>query len=89
VGISGWVFEIDALVRDLTPVARSQRLLITHGRFDPLLPFAESEQQARRLQAVGLTVFWHEFPKEHTVYGAEEVGVIREFVRAGYAVVGE
>jgi phospholipase/carboxylesterase len=87
VGLSGWVFEIDALIRDLTPVARSQRLLITHGRFDPLLPFAEAQRQVRQLQAAGLHVAWHEFPKEHTIYGAEEVAVVRDFVRAGYGVV--
>ena len=44
VGISGWVFEIEKLIRDLTPVAKSQRLLITHGQYDPLLPFAEAQQ---------------------------------------------
>jgi len=85
VGLSGWVFELDQLLRDLTPTARSQRLLITHGLYDPLLPFAETQRQVRQLQAAGLHVDWHEFPKEHTLYGAEEVGVIREFVRAGYA----
>lgn len=88
VGISGWVFDIDALVRELTPVARQQRLLITHGHFDPLLPFAEAQKQVRQLKQAALNVEWHEFPKEHTIYGADEVAVIREFVRAGYAVVG-
>jgi len=86
VGLSGWVFELDQLVRELTPVARSQRLLVTHGHFDPLLPFVEAQRQVRQLQAAGLNVAWHEFPKEHTIYGAEEVAVIREFVRAGYAL---
>ena len=85
VGISGWIFEIEKLLRDLTPVAKSQRLLITHGHFDPLLPFAEASKQVRQLQSAGLNVAWHEFPKEHTIYGAEEVAVIREFVRAGCA----
>jgi phospholipase/carboxylesterase len=88
VGISGWVFELEQLIRDLTPVARSQRLLVTHGEYDPLLPFAGVEQQVRELKAAGLNVEWHAFPKEHTIYGADEVAVIREFVRAGYAVVG-
>jgi phospholipase/carboxylesterase len=88
VGISGWVFEIDNLIRGLTPAARSQRLLLTHGLYDPLLPFAETERQVRRLQAAGLTVAWHEFPKEHSIYGPEEVAVIRDFVRAGYALAG-
>ena len=83
VGISGWVFEDGNLIRDLTPVARSQRLIVTHGRFDPLLPFAEVREQIRRLQAAGLNVAWHEFPKEHTVHGAEEIAVLREFIQAG------
>jgi phospholipase/carboxylesterase len=84
VGLSGWVFELEKLVRDLTPVARSQRLLITHGHFDPILPFAEVQTQVRQLQAAGLNVQWNEFPKEHTIHGPEEIAVIREFVRAGY-----
>ena len=85
VGISGWVFEIEKLIRDLTPVAKSQRLLITHGHFDPILPFAEVREQVHHLQAAGLNVAWHEFPKEHTIHGTEEIAVIRDFMRAGYA----
>jgi phospholipase/carboxylesterase len=85
VGISGWVFEIENLIRDLTPVAKSQRLLVTHGQFDPLLPFAEVRDQVRQLKAAGLAVAWYEFPKEHTIHGAEEISVIRDFVKAGYA----
>jgi phospholipase/carboxylesterase len=88
VGISGWVFEMENLLRDLTPVARSQRLLITHGHFDPLLPFAEVRNQAAQLKAAGLNVTWRDYPKEHSVHGAEEIADIREFVRAGYPVVG-
>ena len=88
VGISGWVFEVENLIRDLTPIARSQRLLITHGQLDPLLPIGEVRAQVRQLKAAGLDAVWHEFPKEHTIYGAEELTVIREFVRAGYPVVG-
>jgi phospholipase/carboxylesterase len=88
VGISGWVFELEGLLRDLTPVARAQRLLITHGHFDPLLPFAETQQQVRALKGAGLNVEWREFPKEHSIHGKEELGVIREFVRAGYGVAG-
>ena len=85
VGISGWVFEIEKLIRDLTPVAKSQRVLVTHGHFDPLLPFAESEKLVRQLQAAGLDVAWHDFPKAHTVHGEAELKIIREFVRAGHS----
>lgn len=88
VGISGWVFGADKLIRELTPVARSQRLIITHGHYDPLLPFAEVREQVQQLKSAGLNVAWHDFPKEHTVHGAEEIAVLREFVKAGYPVVG-
>jgi phospholipase/carboxylesterase len=89
VGISGWVFEIEKLLRDLTPVARTQRLLITHGHFDPLIPFAGVREQVKKLQAAGLNVQWNEFPKEHSIHGEAELAVIREFIRAGYPVVGK
>lgn len=82
-GISGWVFEVENLIRDLTPVARSQRLLATHGHFDPLIPFAGVRDQIRTLKTAGLNVQWNEFPKEHTIHGEEEIAVIREFIRVG------
>jgi len=31
VGISGYVFEPERLVKELSPVAKQQRFLITHG----------------------------------------------------------
>jgi phospholipase/carboxylesterase len=89
VGISGWVFELENLVRDLTPVGKAQRVLITHGHYDPILPFAEVKTQVGQLQAAGLKVQWNDFPKEHTVHGEAEISVIRDFVRAGYAVTGQ
>jgi len=84
VGISGWIFEIDALLKELSPVAGQQRLLLTHGHFDSVIPFHPVRQQAQQLKAAGLPVDWHEFPKDHTIYGAEEIDVIRRFVKAGY-----
>jgi predicted esterase len=53
-----------------------------------LLPFAGVRDQVKQLQAAGLNVEWREYPKEHTIHGEEEISAIREFVRAGYPVVG-
>ncbi|MCL4786393.1 MAG: serine esterase [Verrucomicrobia bacterium] len=89
VGISGWVSEPEKLVRELSPVARQQRLLITHGTLDPLVPFAVTREQVKLLKSAGLQVEWHEFVKPHTIAGEAELEVIRKFVRAGYGgVVG-
>jgi phospholipase/carboxylesterase len=84
VGISGWIFEPEKLVRELSPVARQQRLLMTHGTSDPMIPIDKVRVQIPLLKAAGLQVEWHEFAKEHTVAGEEEIAVIRNFVQAGH-----
>jgi phospholipase/carboxylesterase len=85
VGISGWVCELDKALTELSPVARDQRFLMTHGTFDPVVAFGRTRKQVAELKAAGLQVEWHEFAKPHTIAGEEEMRVIREFVRRGYA----
>jgi phospholipase/carboxylesterase len=85
VGISGWIFEIEKLVAQLSPVARQQRIIMTHGVADPLVPIGKVRPQIPLLKAAGVNVEWREFAKDHTIAGEQELFVIREFVRAGYA----
>ena len=89
VGISGWIFEIENLLKELSPVAREQRILMTHGAADPMVPIAGVRPQIPLLKAAGINVQWREFAKDHTIAGEQELSVIREFVRAGYPVVGK
>jgi phospholipase/carboxylesterase len=79
-GISGYVCEPEKLVKELSPVALQQRLLITHGTQDPMIRFAEVRQQMDILKAAGLNLEFHEFVKAHTIAGEEEIEVIRNFV---------
>jgi len=88
VGISGWVCEPEKLLKELSPVATRQRVLVTHGTQDPLVPFALVQGQVRQLKTAGLNVEWHEFAKVHTII-EDELDVVRKFVRAGYPVVGK
>jgi phospholipase/carboxylesterase len=85
VGISGCVFELEKTLKELSPVARQQRLLMTHGTGDPVIPIERVRPQIPPLKAAGLNVEWREFAKVHTIQGEIELAVIREFVRAGYA----
>ncbi len=80
VGISGWADEPAKLLAEQSPVAKEQRFLITHGTMDPLIPFAAAKGCFALLKEAGLQLEWHEFPKEHTIYGESEMRVIREFV---------
>ncbi|MBI3850738.1 MAG: serine esterase [Verrucomicrobia bacterium] len=85
VGISGYVFEPEQLIAELTPVALQQRLLVTHGTQDPLIPFAEVREQINLLKAAGLNISWHEFMKTHTIAGEAELEIIRDFVGASFS----
>ena len=70
--------------RCLSPVARQQRILMTHGTGDPLVPIANVRPQIPLLKASGINVEWREFAKDHTIAGEQELSLIRNFVRAGY-----
>lgn len=89
VGISGYVSQPEKLLTELSPVARQQRLLITHGTLDPIVPFARTREQVKLLKAAGLSVEWHEFVKPHTIAGEVEMETIRDFIAAGYTSLRE
>ena len=81
VGVSGYVHQPGQLVSELSPVAREQRMLFTHGTQDPLIPYAEVHKQVELLKRAGLNIEWREFVKPHTIAGEQELSVIRTFVR--------
>ncbi len=85
VGVSGYVHNAGALLGELSPVAKEQRFLVTHGTQDPLLPIEPVRRDMARLRAAGLNLAWHEFDKVHTIAGAAELALIRQFVESCFA----
>jgi phospholipase/carboxylesterase len=85
VGISGFVCEPKKLVKELSPVALRQRLLVTHGTQDTLLRFDEVFEQISILKAAGLNIEFHEFVKAHTIAGEAELSVVRNFVASVFS----
>jgi phospholipase/carboxylesterase len=85
VGISGYAHEPEKLVLELSPVALEQRLLVTHGTQDPLIPISQVRPQMEVLKRAGLKIEWQEFVKAHTIAGEQELAVIRDFVHQCYA----
>jgi phospholipase/carboxylesterase len=84
VGISGFVFESQELLRELSPVAQDQRLLVTHGTADTMVPLQQTEPAIKLLKSAGINVEWHVLEKDHTIAGQEEIEIIRRFIEAGY-----
>jgi len=84
VGISGYISDPERLARDLTEVGKNQRVLMTHGTQDPMIPIAMVRKQVQLLQGAGVKLLWREFAKAHTIAGEPELDVIRSFIQAGY-----
>jgi phospholipase/carboxylesterase len=84
VGVSGYAHEPERLVAELSPQARQQRFLITHGTHDPLIPIGLVRPQMEILRQAGLKIDWREFAKAHTMAGELELSAVRGFVSESY-----
>lgn len=80
IGISGFLPEYAQLLAERSPVAKDQRILVTHGTQDPLLPISSVRLQMKALRDAGLNLTWQEYPKAHTIYGDVELELIRQFI---------
>ena len=80
VGVSGFVSHLHEYPAQLSPVAKEQKIFVTHGTEDPLLPLEATKQQIKQLRAAGLPVEWKSYRKEHTIEPREEVADIRAFL---------
>jgi phospholipase/carboxylesterase len=80
IGVSGYAHEPEKLLNELSPVAKQQQFLITHGIQDTLVPFREVKEQVKLFQNAGVQMEWHEFHKAHTIAGEEEISLIRNFI---------
>lgn len=80
VGVSGYVGFLEEYPECLSPAARKQRIFVTHGSEDPLLPLEKSKQQIQALKGMGLQIEWREYTKEHTIDPYKELVDIRRFL---------
>ena len=82
IGISGYVHQPDNALKELSTVSKEQEILFTYGTLDPIIPADKVKDQLHELTAAGnLQIDSHEFAKEHTIAGAEELALIRDFIR--------
>ena len=80
VGISGYVGMLNEYPEKLSAVARTQKILVTHGTMDAMLPLTETQKQIQALKGMGMDIDWKVYDKEHTVDPYKEVPDIRTFL---------
>jgi phospholipase/carboxylesterase len=81
VGISGWVGGIEDYPAAFGTAIAEQRVLMTHGTADQLLPIQLVRMQAQRLKQLGVQLEWREYAKAHTLDQQREVADIRGWMR--------
>jgi phospholipase/carboxylesterase len=80
VGVSGYISKVEEYPEKLSPAARSQRILMTHGTSDPMLPLEPTRKQANALLGMGMRLEFKVYEKEHTIDPRQEVADIRAFL---------
>lgn len=79
VGSSGYLFFGEEYPSSFSPILSSQRMLVTHGTQDDMLPIEKTRASIKRLQQLGAPIDWREYEKTHTVDPVEEIPDIRAF----------
>jgi phospholipase/carboxylesterase len=80
IGISGFVLDPLALLRDLNPDVNRGDWLVTHGTNDDVVPVEETRPQIQALRDRGFNIDYREYPKSHNVDEQRELPEIREWM---------
>ncbi len=82
IGISGYAYDPEALLRELNPEVNRGDWLVTHGTEDEVLPVSRTREQVQQLNDAGFRVDYREFTKTHTIDTEREIPAIREWMRS-------
>lgn len=78
--VSGYVFFEHEYPKAFSSVACRQRIWVSHGHQDNMVPFDRTAESIERLRSLGLLIDWVPLNKEHTVDEYEEIPLIRQFI---------
>jgi phospholipase/carboxylesterase len=78
--ISGFIGMIDEFPVGFGSAMKAQRILMTHGTFDRMVPMGWTKRQHERLAALGVPAEWREYAKDHGLDDRRELPDIRAFI---------
>ena len=79
--ISTYFRDMDFAPENLSPVAQQQKLFITHGLFDEVLPLKKTEDNVKKLQDLGFHLDWKVYSKSHTIDMKKELLDLRRAIK--------
>ncbi|WP_455380398.1 alpha/beta hydrolase [Acidihalobacter prosperus] len=78
--VNGVVALSTYLWKDSKPSNNSIPVYMAHGQSDPIIPIAVAQASARRLEAFGIPVEWHEYAMAHSI-SQEEIRSLSIWLR--------
>jgi phospholipase/carboxylesterase len=82
IGISGFILDPAALLRDLNPEVNSGDWLVTHGTADEAVPVEKTRAQIQMLRDGGFKIDYREYAKAHNIDEHRELPELREWMMA-------
>lgn len=84
VSISGYVFQPETVAERAPAISKNQKLLVTHGRADDVVPMSRAKPQYAALREAGWAIDWREYAKGHTIDPIRELPEIRAFLQSAF-----
>jgi phospholipase/carboxylesterase len=81
IALSTYLPLSDLMSREKNPANEEIPIFMAHGQFDVMLNIALARSSQKKLQQLGYSVSWHEYPMSHSVI-AEELSDIKLFLSA-------
>ncbi len=81
IGISGYCYDPEAIVRERNPESSDWPWLMTHGDEDERLPYDNTVRQVEVLKAGGLPIDFHTYQKPHKIDVWRELQMIKRYIR--------
>lgn len=85
VALSTFVTLESSLASEVSEANREIPIFMAHGEHDPLIPVEMGRLSRQKLESLGYSVGWHEYPMQHAVC-PQEIGDIGKWLRARLAV---
>ena len=82
IGISGFIALLNEYPKSFGTAAQQQRILMTHGLYDPLIPIASTRRAKDALVNLGIPIDWREYAKAHTLDPEDELADLHAWMAA-------
>lgn len=80
IAISGYIYDVNSLLKEKNPNLKSENWLCTHGTHDEVLPYETSKVQIETLQKSGFDIGFKSYDKAHNLDNAE-LAMITQWIK--------